>query len=402
MNTTTNRRRTPGYQPRYLKKGSKKNPARSILETVGMIASAVLTVSMLLSIAKFSCIPVNARSSESNWAVMDRYDTYMTNAVSDALDGVKVIQKVFWLSDEDQIAPEPNPACFGTTDDPSSLQWLLDEAKELLGVETVVFSTETEIMPGSEVTYYLDETILSITWKQICHKAVYTMSEVKIAHPSQFRRFLADGTYGSDKQYMTTEMAETVNAVVASSGDFYKFRSWGVNTYLGEVRNAAAKVDSCFITEEGDLLFAKAGTFSTVDAAQAYVDENNVRFSLAFGPILIEEGQNVVPNSYPLGEIHDSYARAAICQLGECHYLMVAMNNEDDYGYHGCTSTTKFADQLIALGVTHAYALDGGQTAAIVTNGKLINRPTYGYQRLISDIIYFATAIPEENWQETE
>jgi hypothetical protein len=29
-----------------------------------------------------------------------------------------------------------------------------------------------------------------------------------------------------------------------------------------------------------------------------------------------------------------------------------------------------------------------------VTNDKLVNRPSYGYQRAISDIIYFATAVP--------
>ena len=42
-----------------------------------------------------------------------------------------------------------------------------------------------------------------------------------------------------------------------------------------------------------------------------------------------------------------------------------------------------------------AYCLDGGQTAAIVMNDQLINRPVYGEQRKISDIIYFATAVPE-------
>jgi exopolysaccharide biosynthesis protein len=55
----------------------------------------------------------------------------------------------------------------------------------------------------------------------------------------------------------------------------------------------------------------------------------------------------------------------------------------------------QFADQMAAFGAEQAYALDGGQTAVIVTGDKLINRPSYGYQRQISDIIYFATAIPD-------
>ena len=55
----------------------------------------------------------------------------------------------------------------------------------------------------------------------------------------------------------------------------------------------------------------------------------------------------------------------------------------------------EFGAQLQKFGAVQAYALDGGQTAVIVTNDELINRPSYGYQRLISDIIYFATAVPD-------
>ena len=60
----------------------------------------------------------------------------------------------------------------------------------------------------------------------------------------------------------------------------------------------------------------------------------------------------------------------------------------------------EFARELEALGVDKAFSLDGGQSAAIVTNDRLINRPVFGSQRYMSDIIYFATAIPEERWQE--
>ena len=41
------------------------------------------------------------------------------------------------------------------------------------------------------------------------------------------------------------------------------------------------------------------------------------------------------------------------------------------------------------------YTLDGGQTAVIAMNDKLINSVLFGFQRKISDIIYFATAVPD-------
>ena len=338
-----------------------------------------------------------AQGSAMELGIMDRFDMQMTNNISSALDGVLSIDKVYWLNDDDQIAPEPNPANYGTTTDPSAMQGFLDEAKELLGIEDTLFSTQTQLYPGSEITYYLDETIMVITWKELINGTVYTLSEVKIAHPSQFRRFLADGVYGSDKQYTTTQMAATVNAVTASSGDFYKFRPYGIKVYDGQVMHVYSVVDTLFITEDGDFLFSYRKAINDKETAQKFVDENNVRFSLAFGPVLVEDSECVpIPGNYTLGEVKDNYPRAAIAKMpGELHYLMVAANQDPDRGYERVPNMTEFSKQLEAFGADQAYALDGGQTAVIVTNDKLINRPSYGYQRAISDIIYFATAIPD-------
>lgn len=331
-------------------------------------------------------------------AIMDGFDGHIRRTVADSLESMEPIRWIWELSDEDLIAPEPNPACYGSTDDPSSLQWLLDEAQRTLNVGPTVFTADTKIMEGSQVRYYLDDSIFVITWKQIVNWSVYSMSEVKVAHASQFRRYVSDGVYGSESLYYPSAMAQTVNAVTASNGDFYMMRSWGVNIYMGQVQNVATTVDSCYIDGNGDLLFTRAGEIQTVEEAQAFADAHDVRFSLAFGPVMVEDGVNVVPSQYPLGEINDRYARAALCQMGELHYLLVAANQEG--GYKGLVTSSGFADELVKLGVEKAFALDGGQTAAIVTGDKLINRPVYGVQRPMSDIIYFATAIPEERWNE--
>ena len=342
-------------------------------------------------------VPGNdAQGSSMELGIMDRFDMQMTNQISSALDGVLSIEKVYWLNDDDQIAPEPNQDNFGTTSDPATMQNFLDEARELLGIEDTLFSTGTKLYSGSEITYYLDETIMVITWKELINGTVYTLSEVKIAHPSQFRRFLADGVYGSDKQYVTTQMAASVNAVTASSGDFYKFRPSGIKVYDGQVMHFNNSIDTLFITEEGDFLFSYRRELADKAAAQKFVDENKVRFSLAFGPVLVQDGKRVnIPGNYGLGEPDDHYPRAGIAKMpGELHYLLVAAN-QDPGRHEGVPTMPQFADQMAAFGAEQAYALDGGQTAVIVTNDQLINRPSYGYQRAISDIIYFATAIPD-------
>ena len=386
---------------KYLRKPEKRRPnvfLRILMGLLTLVVSAVsivVTVGVLLSMAQNMGDPGNAaQSSGGSAAIMDKYDMFVTNEISDALDGILSVPKSYWLSDEDLVAPEPDQSKFGSTEDPATLQWLLDDAAELLEGQTTYFSTEAKLMPGTKVNYYLDETILAITWKEIHDYTVYTFSEVKIAHPSQFRRFLAGGEYGSEKQFITTEMAASVNAVVASSGDFYRFRDHGTSVYAGTVHRVNGEyADTCYIDDMGDLHFTYAGKMLDVESAQKYVDENNIRFSLAFGPILVDNGERCEPNWYPVGEIEEEYARAALCQIDKLHYLMVAANNEGQY--QNVPNIHTFAKRIHETGCKMAYALDGGQTAAIAMNDQLINRVVYGYQRKISDIIYFATAVPD-------
>lgn len=365
------------------------------------VATGILGVFCVAILAVFLCnmfmsggssAPVSG-ASVADVTIMDRFDMFVTNEISKALDGVVTIEKVYWLSDTDLVAPKPDEDNFGTANSPEELQWLLEKAAHLLEGQDTLFGMDTQVWSGDQIYYYYDETILVITWKEIVNGSVHTISEVKIADPSQFRRFLAGGEFGSDKQYTTTEMADSVNAVVASSGDFYKFRKNGIMVYGGEIMRMEGKwVDTCMIDDNGDLQFVYRKQIMELEDAEQFVEENNIRFSLAFGPVLVDNGEATTYDGYPLGEVGGIYSRSALCQMDQLHYLLVTMNGEG--GYTNRQSLKAFAKTLVERGVQKAYALDGGQTAAIAMQGETINRVDYGYQRQISDIIYFATALP--------
>lgn len=381
--------------------GKDRNPGsnlallRQIVAAIAVVFSVVITVVLLTNIALSSGTKAAAtQTNVSNVTILDKYDMYITNQISSALDGVLSIKKIYWLSDSDQVAPKPNAANYGEATKPEELDWLLKEAAPLIGGQEMLFSAERPVWEGDKIYYYYDETILVITWKEIIDRSVYTISEVKIAHPSQFRRFLAGGEFGSDKQYVTTEMAASVNAVVATSGDFYKFRHYGAVVYEGQLeRFEGHHVDTCFIDENGDLLFAYRDQLTSEEDAEKFIDENDIRFSLAFGPVLVDNGVACAPSSYALGEINDEYSRAALCQKDNLHYLFVNIGQEGGYGRR--QTIANFAKHIEAMGVEKAYALDGGQTTVIAMDGELISRPDFGTQRRISDIIYFATALPD-------
>ena len=367
------------------------------------IRFALRGITLLLSMAILCgllCLFVVGTGSESAATagavtanISDRFDDFVNNASAEALDGIMPIKKVYRLDRRNPVAPEPNQSLFGETDDPAVVLALLEEAAELIDGQEMQWTPETKLLPGSKLQYYYDETILVLTWKEVVNWAVYTFSEVKIADPSQLRRYRADNTFGSSIQYATSDMATTVNAVVAINGDFYKFRSLGMVVYDSQVRRIAGEiVDSCCFDSNGDMHFVHQGEILDEAAAQSYVEENDILFSVAFGPIMVENGVNVTPGNYVFGEINDIYARAAICQTDPLHYLLVTVNHEG--GYSNCATVNEVGAELARRGVDMAYTLDGGQTATIVMNDKVINSVEFGSQRNISDIIYFATALP--------
>ena len=304
------------------------------------------------------------------------------------------IRKQYWLEEDTLVAPEPDQSKFGSTTDPEELAQVLHEARWLLDGQTTYFQPDQKLYEESTVRYYLDDSIFAITWQEVHDGSVYTFSEVKVSHPSQFRRHLAGGEFGSDIQYFTTEMAETVNAVVASAGDFHRFRDFGICVYEGQVKKVEGTyAETCMIDRSGNMKFVYGGELTKTAQSQAYVDENDIQFSLCFGPVLVDNYEIKEHTWYGVGEINEGYARSALCQMGDLHYLVMTANVE---GVHqDLHSVATFQKYVAQTGCRMAYCLDGGQTATIVMNDELVNRPAFGTQRKISDIIYFATAIPE-------
>ena len=305
----------------------------------------------------------------------------------------------YTLPDRTGPAPMPDASCFGMTYDPSEISALLqtDEAKKLIGGQTLDWREDKVFLPGTPIRYYLDETILCIVWQECEHGAVGTFAEVFIADASQLRRKIANDTFACGAYYYPTELSKQANAVLALSGDFYDHpdRIYGVYAYDGKVMNSClTDGQTCYFTDSGDMIFSYENQFASNDEAQRFLDENKVMFSLSFGPVILDNGVDVTPYSYPLGEVLDTYARCCFGQLGERHYLAMTINvlSPDYYVY---VTLRQAADSMIAHGCKQAYTLDGGQTGSIILGNELINPVQFGVEREMSDIFYFATAIPE-------
>ncbi len=295
--------------------------------------------------------------------------------------------------------PVPDPANYGETDDPAVIEALLQrpEAQALIGGQELCWKAQIERFPNTPIRWYLDETILVLVWQEVEAHAVGTFSEVFVADGSQLRRKIAGDTPFDFNFETCSQFAADTNAVLALGGDFYHHgRACGISVYQREIcRFEPASCDVCYITPDGDMLFSYRGQFTSEEEARQFIADNDVLFSLVFGPVLIDGGVDVTPESYAWGEVNDTYARSALGLLGRHHYLTMNINcGQGEYYY--LATLRQAADAMVRRGCVKAYTLDGGQTATTVFGGQLINPVQFGWEKPISDIIYFASALPNK------
>lgn len=324
-------------------------------------------------------------------------DAWAERSMAEATEGLVYARPIYTVAEDAPAGPAFDAGGYVHTDDPALVQAIADSAVLLLDGQALCWTADTERMAGSEMVCYCDETILVICWKEIVNDCCLSFCEVKIADGSQLRRGLTGGSYsyGPGPRMVQTQLARSLNAVASIDGDFYDYRELGITVYQRQLyRNNPALVDTCFFTASGDMLFAHGGELAGEGEAEQFIADNDVLFSVAFGPILVENGEATYTDFYPQGEVQGHYSRAAIGQLGPCHYLLMTCGFGD--WYSNVPDINQTAQYIQAKGVEKAYTLDGGQTAEIYVDGRAYNHIDFDTERPLSDIIYFVTALPED------
>lgn len=355
----------------------------------------------------FDLLQIEMEYTEGRWQIVmddelrnvlnggtDNTGTFCENAKSDALSEVIYIPKTYVVAEEALWGPAPDQALFGKTDDPEEVQAVVDTAWELLGDQELSWSPSIKIVHGTYINYYCDDTILAITWRQRINGEYCTCAEVKILDPSQLRRKLSMDTFGSPVEQTASALARQANAVLAVNGDYYKYRGNGICVYQRELCRAELRTtDTCYFNTDGEMLFTKAGQFKNADEVNEYIEANDVLFAVSFGPVLVDNGEIQNVGYYALGQVHEGYSRSAIGQIDELHYFMMNINHTKATPDGGRIES--IAQYMYDFGCQKAYALDGGQTAELVMNGYPVNPVDWSSERMVSDIIYFSTAMPE-------
>lgn len=277
--------------------------------------------------------------------------------------------------------------------------------------EHIVFDADAEFNRGSyykDIVYYYDDSLLAVAWKRLVDGNTVTMLEVKLADPSQLHRYLTEDRFGGATAFLS-DMVTGTDAVAAINTDCYSRREFGTVVYDGEIcrfdtRDYGATndpnkryyyyncLDTCFVTRSGDFIFSYFGEPFTYESLNDFIRENDISFSLAFGPVLVDdyEVRDHYVGWYPAGEVDDCYSRVGIGQVDSLHYLYASVNHSSEKDARW--TVRQFADLFASLGVRDAYTLDGGQTGELIINGDIYNHIDFGEERHVSDMIYFTGA----------
>ena len=226
---------------------------------------------------------------------------------------------------------------------------------------------------------------------------VWRIAWVEVASPTQLRTAYAGKTIKKDTTGLVTVMAKQHNAVVAINGDNYtnEKAKHSFVYRMGEMRQSKLnkQKDLLIIDEHGDF-----HTFIKSAGADTFEKDTGLKIvnAFMFGPALVKEGEVLKTDKDYNFNPNGREPRCAIGQLDSLSYVMVIADGRGNSGSEGATHQ-ELAEFMASLGCREAYNLDGGNSAIMVYNNEIYNYKAR--ERDVADMIYFATAVPAEEWE---
>lgn len=249
---------------------------------------------------------------------------------------------------------------------------------------------------------YEDETIRVTMEDREEDGVIWHLAFVQIASPTQLRTATAvPGKLTSNKVATVSAMAKYNHAIVALNGDNFvdKPEKTTFEYRMGEkVRNKGNRTkDVLIIDRNGDFHFVLADSSRSRDEhtsrTRKAAEEWGMVQAFTFGPALVIDGEvQKVDSEYGYNP-NGKEPRAAIGQTGKLSYVLAIAEGR---GESSGVTQQQLADYLGQLGCTQAFNLDGGNSAEMVFGEKTYKGMPGGAERPLSDIIYFATAVPEQ------
>ena len=242
---------------------------------------------------------------------------------------------------------------------------------------------------GTSDTYSDDKLSIKLKDYTVSGTAVH-VAEVKADSASYLKTAFAQGSYGRNVTATTSDIAESVDAILAINGDYYGAQEKGYVIRNGKLYRSTA------VSGSEDLVIYKDGSFEIINESEVTAEDliaKGAVQTLSFGPALVENGKISVDSDDEVGRAMASNPRTAIGIKSDGTYVFVVSDGRTDESEG--LSLLQLAEFMENLGAETAYNLDGGGSSTMVFKGNIVNTPTgggigngSGSERKVSDIVY--------------
>jgi Phosphodiester glycosidase/FlgD Ig-like domain len=127
-------------------------------------------------------------------------------------------------------------------------------------------------------------------------------------------------------------------------------------------------------------------------------DWSTVSDAIGGGPLLVRDGAPVYRSNeaFTTSQLAPRGPRTAIAQRADGSILFVATDGRQP-GYSVGMTNFELAQTLVRLGAVRGMALDGGGSSTLAFDGQVLNRPSDGRERMVSNALmlqYFGAYLP--------
>lgn len=221
----------------------------------------------------------------------------------------------------------------------------------------------------------------------------YYLADIYIASIENFQTYTAYGDvvyYGAQSP---VGMTKDTNAILAINGDYMTVQKEGFLVRNGTVYASDRNNSICVLYPDGTMEAYDQGTYD--------IDEILAREPLqvwSFGPSLLDENGQVKEEYDMLSGVNGVHPRCAVGYYEPGHYCFVVVDGRQKHSVG--MRMNQLAQIFADLGCSVAYNMDGGASAVMVFDHRVINSQSndrdLGDILLITDSYFSAAMQPQE------